>query len=297
MINMHCLNSMKYTKRTYSRNRLMSCLFAAGFVFILAISLWSCQLSTLMEEAGGAFVEGVSDVNIFTTEQERQLGKSFDEQHARKVSFYTDPIVTNYINNLGQRLVRKSKRSNIPYTFRVVNTNAINAYAVPGGYIYVNLGLIRAVKTESELAFVIAHEIGHIVGKHGMKRLTQIYGIEILKKIIIDDESSQTKKLVADILAAGWLFKYSRDNERESDFYGVRNVYDAGISPQGGIHFFETLQQLQRREPTALEQLLSTHPVHSERIENVRKQIRRLPPKPGLKENSYSFQMVKRRVR
>lgn len=250
-----------------------------------------------MGQIGSSVLEEISDINIFTDEEELKFGQAFAEQHAREVKFYTDPIVTNYINNLGQELVKRSKRNNIPYTFNVVDSKEINAYAVPGGFIYINLGLIHAVETESELAFVIGHEIGHIVGQHSMKRLTQIYGLEILKQIILDEDSNKLTKLVADILAAGLLFRYSRDNERESDFYGVNNVYDTGISPEGGISFFETLQKLQRRKPTALEKLISTHPIHSERITNVRNQINELPKKSGLRTNSSRFKQVKRRIR
>ncbi len=265
-------------------------------VFILTLCLLyfnSCSIG----QVGNSLLEGVKDVNIFTDEEELQFGKEYAEQHAQQVTFYTDKVVTAYINDLGQKLVKHSKRNNIPYTFTVIDSKDINAYAVPGGFIYVNLGLIRTVQTESELAFVLAHEIGHIVGQHSMKRLTQVYGIELLKQIILDEDSTELKKIVADILAAGWLFKYSRDNERESDFYGVQNVYDVGIDPQGGIHFFETLQKLQHREPSALEKLLSTHPIHSERISNIRAQIKGLPQKSGLRTNSSRFQQVKQRIR
>ena len=129
-----------------------------------------------------------------------------------------------------------------------------------------------------------------------MKRLTKVYGIEILKKIIIDEDSSGLTKLVGDILAAGLLFRYSRDNERESDFYGVQNVYDIGISPEGGISFFETSQKIQGRNPSALEQMFSTHPVNSERIANIRSQINRLPSKSELRTNSSRFQQMKLRI-
>ncbi len=250
-----------------------------------------------MEQVGNTVLEELGDVNIFTDEEELQIGKEFVEQHDRGVRFYTDPVVTNYINNLGQTLVRRCKRNNIRYILRVVDTEVINAYAVPGGFIYVNLGLIRAVRSEAELAFIIGHEIGHIVGRHSMKQLTQIYGLEILKQIILDDDSSELTKLITEVLAAGILFRYSRDDERESDFYGVNNIYEVGISPEGGISFFETLQRLEKREPTKLENLISTHPVHSERISNVRNHINGLPPKPNLRTNSYRFQQVKQRIR
>ena len=263
---------------------------------ILSLSLCiGCSLNTV-GNFGNALIEAASDVNIFTDAEELQFGQAFVAQHEQEVKLYTDPVVTNYINDLGQSLVRHSKRKNIAYTFKVVDTKGINAYAVPGGFIYVHLDLIRAAKTESELAAVIGHEIGHIVGRHSMKRLTQVYGLEIIKQLILDEDDSKLKKLVADVIAAGLLFRYSRDHERESDVYGVQNVYDAGIHPEGAATFFETLRTMRGREPSAIEKFLSTHPVPSERVTNVRKQISRLPAKPGLRTDSSQFQQIKRRI-
>ena len=144
---------------------------------------------------------------------------------------------------------------------------------------------------------MLGHEIGHIVGQHSMKRLTQVYGIEILKQLILDEDSSTLKKLVTEVLAAGLLFRYSRNHERESDFYGVQNVYDAGINPEGAVIFFETLRTMRGRDPSGLEKFLSTHPVPSERVLNVRNQIAKLPPKSGLRTDSSRFQQIKRRIR
>ena len=261
----------------------------AGIALILALCTGCVSLNTI--------VGGLSDVNIFTDAEELQFGKEFVAQHEQKIKLYRDPVVTNYINDLGQSLVRHSKRNDIPYTFKVVDTKGVNAYAVPGGFIYIHLDLIRTAKTESELAAVLGHEIGHIVGRHSMKRLTQVYGIEILKQLILNEDSSELKKLVTEVLAAGLLFRYSRDHERESDAYGVQNVYDAGIAPEGAAAFFETLRAMQRSEPSTLEKFLRTHPVPSERVLNVRKQINGLPPKSGLRTDSVQFQQIKRRIR
>ena len=264
---------------------------------ILTLTLcMGCSLNTI-GNFGNTLIGAASDVNIFTDAEELQFGQAFVAQHEQEIRLYTDPVVTNYINDLGQSLVRHSKRKNLAYTFKVVDTKGINAYAVPGGFIYVHLDLIRAAKTESELAAVIGHEIGHIVGQHSMKRLTQIYGLELLKQLILDEDDSILKKLVAEVLTAGLLFRYSRDHERESDFYGVQNVYDAGINPEGAATFFETLRAMRGREPSAIERFLSTHPVPSERVLTVRQQIAGLPWKPGLRTDSSRFQQIKRRIR
>ena len=270
-------------------------LFMIGIAF-LSLCMGCVNLTTI-GNVGNTVIEELSDVNIFTDAEELQFGKEFVAQHEQQVKLYKDPVVTNYINDLGQSLVQHSKRKGIPYTFKVVDMKGINAYAVPGGFIYVHLDLIRAAKTESELAAVLGHEIGHIVGRHSMKRLTQVYGIEILKQLILDEDDSTLKKFVTEALAAGLIFRYSRDHERESDFYGVQNVYDAGISPEGAAVFFETLRAMRRNEPSALEKFLSTHPMPNERVLNVRNQISGLPPKSELRTDSSRFQQIKRRIR
>ena len=277
------------------KKKLLYKLFTFFLLFMLSLCT-GCSLNTL-GNVGNFVIETVGDVNIFTDAEELQFGKAFVVQHEQQVKLYKDPVVTNYINDLGQSLVRYSKRKDIPYTFKVVDTKGINAYAVPGGFIYVHLDLIRAAKSESELAAVLGHEIGHIVGRHSMERLTQAYSLELIKQLILDEDDSKFKKLVADVLAAGLLFRYSRDHERESDFYGVQNVYDAGINPEGAAVFFETLRAMRRSEPSALEKFLSTHPMPNERVLNVRNQISGLPPKSGLRADSSRFQQIKRRIR
>lgn len=289
----------------YAYNLSTKCVFPPTrrkYVLTVGISLLfslciGCVNVNTLGNVGNTIIKELSDVNIFTDAEELKFGREYVAQHEQGIRLYREPVVTNYINDLGQSLVRHSKRNNITYTFKVVETKGVNAYAIPGGFIYVHLDLIRAAKSESELAAVLGHEIGHIVGRHSMKRLTQVYSIEILKQLILDENSSDFKKLVADVLAAGLLFRYSRDAERESDFYGVQNVYDAGISPEGAVIFFDTLRAMRGREPSALEKFLSTHPVPSERVVNVRNQIAGLPPKSGLQTDSSRFQQIRRRIR
>ena len=159
----------------------------------------------------------ISDINIFSDTQEVQLGKQFSREIEKEMKIYSDPVVTTYIAQLGQHLASHSQRKNITYHFKVVNTEAVNAFAVPGGYLYVNIGLIRAAENESELAGVIGHEIGHVVGKHGVKQMTRQLGLAAVAQLALGEDQNKLEQMVAGLAANGVLMKYSRDAEREAD--------------------------------------------------------------------------------
>ncbi len=238
----------------------------------------------------------ISDINIFTDAQEVQLGKQFSGEIEKEMKMYSDPIVTAYIDQLGQHLANHSQRQNITYHFKVVDTDVVNAFAVPGGYLYVNIGLIRAAENESELAGVIGHEIGHVVGKHGVKQMTRQLGLAAVAQLALGEDQSKLKQMVANLAAGGVLMKYSRDAEREADIYAVQEMYDAGINPEGMATFFEKLLERQRGKPSRLAQMFSTHPPTTERIAAVRSQIAKLPRKSNLKKDSQRFHQIKKRL-
>ena len=245
---------------------------------ITQLTLWFTLI--LMTGSGFFGCAGkISDINIFTDAQEVQLGKQFSREIEKEMKIYSDPIVTAYIDQLGQHLANHSQRQNITYHFKVVNTEVVNAFAVPGGYLYVNIGLIRAAENESELAGVIGHEIGHVVGKHGVKQMTRQLGLAAVAQLALGEDQSKLEQMVAGLAANGVLTKYSRDAEREADIYAVQEMYDAGIDPEGMATFFEKLRRLQKSRPSKLQQLFSTHPLTTERITAVRSQISRLPRK------------------
>ena len=238
----------------------------------------------------------ISDLNIFSDAQEVQLGKQFSREIEKELKIYSDPVVTAYIDQLGQHLANHSPRKNITYHFKVVNTEVVNAFAVPGGYLYVNIGLIRTAENESELAGVIGHEIGHVVGKHGVKQMTRQLGLAAMAQLALGEDQSKLKQMVANLATNGVLMKYSRDAEREADIYAVQEMYDAGVDPEGMATFFEKLRKLQKSKPSKLEQMFATHPPTAERIAAVRSQIARLPRKPNLKKDSRRFHQIKKRL-
>ena len=262
---------------------------------ITQLTLWV----TLVVMTGSGFfgcAGKISDINIFSDAQEVQLGKQFSHEIEKEMKIYSDPVVTAYIGQLGQHLANHSQRKNITYHFKVVNTEVVNAFAIPGGYLYVNIGLIRAAENESELAGVIGHEIGHVVGKHGVKQMTRQLGLAAVAQLALGEDQSKLKQMVAGLAANGVLTKYSRDAEREADIYAVQEMYDAGVDPEGMATFFEKLLKLQKGKPSKFEQMFSTHPPTAGRIAAVRSQIAGLPRKSNLKKDSRRFHQIKKRL-
>ena len=240
--------------------------------------------------------EVIDDINIFSDEEEIELGIQFSHQIEREMRLYSDPIVTAYIDQLGQHLANHSQRKNIRYHFRVVNSDVVNAFALPGGYLYVNIGLIRTAENEAELAGVLGHEIGHVVGKHSVKHLTRQLGLAAVVQLALGEDQSTLEQLIAGVATNGVLMKYSRHDEKEADEYAIQEMYDAGIDPEGIATFFEKLLDVQKDKPSRLAQMFSTHPPTDERVTAVRSQIAKLPRKSNLKKDSQRFHQIKKRL-
>ena len=256
---------------------------AAASISLLLLTTFGC---------GSAF----ENVNILTDADEIALGREFSREIEREVRLYTDPEVVRYVDELGQTLVRHSRRSNIRYYIKVVDTDDVNAFALPGGYLYVNRGLISMAGTESELAGVIAHEIAHVVGRHGAKALTRQLGLEIIVGMISGRNPSGVRRIVSNVAGIGGILSmlhYSRAAEREADALAVVNLREAGYDPGGVARFFETLLEINDRDPGAFATLFATHPPSRERIANTRKQIAALPALDGLIADSERFQRIK----
>ena len=186
----------------------------------------------------------VGQINLISEEEELQMGARFAAELANELTFIEDPEIVGYVDDLGQSLARVSRRNHITYTFHVVDTDDVNAFAVPGGYLYVNRGLIEAAESEAELAGVLGHEIGHVVGKHSARQLSQQYGLALLAQLALGEDPGMLAQLTAQIVATGTITNYSRAMESEADAYGVQELYDAGIDPNGLATFFGKLEAM-----------------------------------------------------
>ena len=243
----------------------------------------------------------VSGFNLYSTAEEMRIGYEYSKQIEQQIALNKNADIIEYINDLGQRMVQVSKRSNIPFTFKVVDDPAVNAFAIPGGFCYVNTGLIRFAETEAELASVIGHEIGHVVGEHSMKRMSKARAINatlslgsILGSIFIGEKTTENVLLVADLAGTGILLNYSRGDELEADRFGIQQMHDAGINPIGSQQFFEKLSSKDKEGPSEIEKLLSTHPATKDRVKQARKLINKLPEKTYSPVSNARFDLVKK---
>ena len=240
-------------------------------------------------------------VNLFSLEREISLGKGLAQEVERSSKLIDDPIVTEYVNRVGQNLVRNSD-AKVPFTIKVIDSDEVNAFALPGGFFYVNSGLILRAQEESELAGVMAHEIAHVAARHGTKNATkgELMQLASIPAMIFIPYSMAGYAMYQGLnLAIPLTFlKFSRDAEREADFLGLQYMYKAGYDPNSYVTFFERIQADEKRRPGTIPKVFSTHPPTPDRIENTQKEIARiLPARSEYIVTSSEFDSVKGRLR
>jgi beta-barrel assembly-enhancing protease len=237
-----------------------------------------------------------------TTQQEVDLGRQYAAQIARELPIVQDAAVNQYINQLGRSIAQVADPRGIPYQFYVVNAPEVNAFAVPGGHIYVNRGLIERSQNLSELAGVLAHEVGHVVHRHGIdqwRRAQQAEtGLAVLYGVLLGRPPSGSEQAAIQVGGAGVFAGYSRDAEREADNVAIDYLLRVGIHPLGLVSMFETLMAERQRNPGAVEQWFATHPTTEERIENTRAAIGALPQGQlqNLTTNNQAYNDFRQRV-
>ena len=240
--------------------------------------------------------------NPFTLSEkdEIELGRLSAGEIEKDILLVEESAVVKYIDTLGQSLVGKSARKGIAYTFKVVDSPEINAFALPGGFIYVNRGLIEAAGTEDELAGVLAHEIGHVVARHGADQAARAgmvqTGLDVLGGLLGRGTSSNIGKMAAQMVASGVFMRFSREAELEADQLGTRMLYDANLQPRAMVSFFDKLASLQKSQPNAVLKFFSSHPSPAERSSNASSLIASYSAGARQAADSPEFRDVKQRL-
>lgn len=249
-----------------------------------------------IEAIGERDVDG--KVNFYSLEKEIALGKSYADEVERTSKMVRDPIISEYVNRIGQNLVRNSD-AKVPFQFKVVDNDAVNAFALPGGFIFVNTGLLVKAETESEVAGVLAHEIAHVAARHGTRQATrgQLANLGIIPLVILTGgwTGFGIQQAAAFAIPATFL-QFSKSMEAEADYLGVQYLYKAGYDPIAFVDFFEKLQTMEKTKPGALAQVFRSHPLTDDRIARTQKEIDRiLPAKPEYVVDRSEFLDVKER--
>ncbi len=218
-------------------------------------------------------------INIVSTNDEIELGKNLAVEVEKEQTVLNNPALTQYVNEIGQAVAAQSDRPDVPYSFKVIdNDEEVNAFALPGGPIYVYTGLLKYADNEAELASVLGHEVAHVAARHSAEQLTKAYGFSLVAQIILGEDPGATAQMARDIVGSLGMLKFSRDDEIEADRLGVRYMFRAGYNPNAMTSFQKKLGELTSSSPSRVLNLLSTHPMSQDRIEAVRAEIATLPP-------------------
>jgi len=220
-------------------------------------------------------------VNLYSIEREIALGKGAAQEVEKAAKLVDDPVVVEYVNRVGQNLVRNSD-CKVPFTIKVIDSDEINAFALPGGFFYVNSGLILRADEEAELAGVMGHEIAHVCARHGTRNATkgQIMEWASIPLILLGPGGWAGYGLYEGMNMAIPLtyLKFSRDAEREADFLGLQYMYKAGYDPNAFVSFFEKIQAEEKRHPGSIPKVFSTHPPTPDRVKAAQNEIATILP-------------------
>jgi beta-barrel assembly-enhancing protease len=236
--------------------------------------------------------------NWYSTETEISMGKSYAMQLQKSVKFVDDPVVVEYVNRIAQNLVKNSD-AKVPFTIKVIDSDEVNAMALPGGFMYVNSGLILTADDEAEMAGVIAHEISHVAAHHAVREQTRMNYAQLgtIPLIFIGGWTGYGIYEAAQIGIPLTFLTFSRGFEAQADFLGVQYMYRAGYDPQAFVTIFEKLENLEKTKPHLIAKAFSSHPQTPDRIEATQKEIATLlPPRAEYVVTTSEFDDVKARL-
>ena len=235
-------------------------------------------------------------ITLFSVEQEIDMGRQFSREIARQQRIIRDPMVVEYIQELGFRLTPAEAQRIYPFRFYVVDNREVNAFAVPGGHVYIHSGLITRAENEAELASVLAHEIGHVVLRHSNQQVSAQYGYQLIASLLLGRNPAGWQTLAANLFGTAGLLSYSRAHESEADLFAIQNLYRTGYDVRAMVAFFQKLRQMQNREPDVISRFFSSHPTTSERIARISGIISSRPAQASPLRSTGAFLLVKERL-
>jgi predicted Zn-dependent protease len=251
-----------------------------------------------VDSIGNRKMGGTGLGNWYSLEKEIRMGKEYAMQVEQSVKLMQDPVVNEYVNRIGQNLVRNSD-AKVPFTIKVIDSDEINAFALPGGFFYVNSGLVLAADNESEMAGVMAHEISHVCARHATRQMTraQLANFASIPLIFVGGGIGYAVASAASLALPLTFLSFSRGFEAEADYLGVEYMYKAGYDPESFIAFFEKIQAKEKKKPGSLAKAFATHPQTPDRIAKSQQEINSiLPPRPEYVVDTSEFQAVKARL-
>ena len=236
--------------------------------------------------------------NWYSTNTEIGMGKQYSVELEKSTKFITDPVVTEYVNRIAQNIVKNSD-ARVPFTVKVIDSDEVNAMALPGGFFFVNSGLILNADTEAEMAGVMAHEIAHVAAHHAMREQTRMNYAQIgtVPLIFVGGGLGYGIYEAANIGIPLTFLQFSRDFEAQADFLGTQYLYRAGYDPQALVTFFEKIENLEKQKPGLISKAFETHPATPDRIGRTQDEIATLlPPRNQYLETTSEFDDVKARL-
>lgn len=237
-------------------------------------------------------------VNFYSLEKEIALGKQLAQEVERQAKIIDDPVIAEYVNRVGQNLVRNSD-AKVPFTIKVLDSEEVNAFALPGGFFFVNSGLILKADSEAELAGVMAHEIAHVAARHGTRQATRgtLINYGSIPLIFLGGWTGYAIRQAAGLAIPLGFLNFSRGFESEADLLGLEYMYKTGYDPTAFVDFFEKIQSLEKKKPGTISKVFSTHPMTDDRIKAAQHNIQEyLKAKPEYVVSTSEFSDVKNRL-
>ena len=236
-------------------------------------------------------------IQLVSVSDEIAIGKQAQAEIRRKTPELNDSMVRDYVSRIGRQLAAHARGAKYPYSFSVANYREINAFALPGGPVWVNRGAIQAAGNEAQLAAVLAHEVAHVAQRHSAQQLSNAMvtnlGLNLLGALLGNSGGATAASIAARYVASGAFLKFSRDDEREADRVGAQILSRSGWDPRGMIELLQTIREQEKRDPSSVEVFLSDHPSSAERIARLQQAI----PRGTGKRDSAQFQSVRARLR